>query len=268
MSAITITFGDQAENHAGMQKIGKMAKDGYSLEDLTLIAKTFRKKRGECELIDLVKEAKLDDEKDVEPAYILILRKGVEILLRPWRDRDSTAPPTTSKYADNLYEELSALDVDKKALMRGRVVNKHARHNLCFAEFPQEPDYENGKGRIVAYCDVPYLEEVRENLISYMGHKAVDMHAEGNFYYDLSKCGIGFHGDSERKRVIGIRLGESFPLHYQWYQNTEPIGKRIKIENLEHGDVYIMSEKAVGTDWKKRKIPTLRHAAGCKKFIK
>ena len=29
-----------------------------------------------------------------------------------------------------------------------------------------------------------------------------------------------------------------------------------------------MSEKAVGTDWKKKKIWTLRHAAGCNKFIK
>ena len=27
-----------------------------------------------------------------------------------------------------------------------------------------------------------------------------------------------------------------------------------------------MSEKAVGTDWKKSSIPTMRHAAGCKKY--
>ena len=28
-----------------------------------------------------------------------------------------------------------------------------------------------------------------------------------------------------------------------------------------------MSEKATGNDWKTKVIPTLRHAAGCKKFI-
>jgi hypothetical protein len=28
-----------------------------------------------------------------------------------------------------------------------------------------------------------------------------------------------------------------------------------------------MSEKAVGQDWKKKKICTLRHAAGCAKFL-
>lgn len=29
-NTITITFGDQAENHVGMQKIGKMANEGFT----------------------------------------------------------------------------------------------------------------------------------------------------------------------------------------------------------------------------------------------
>jgi hypothetical protein len=33
METITITFGDCAENHVGMQKIGTIAKNGYSLEN-------------------------------------------------------------------------------------------------------------------------------------------------------------------------------------------------------------------------------------------
>jgi hypothetical protein len=32
--------------------------------------------------------------------------------------------------------------------------------------------------------------------------------------------------------------------------------------------MYVMSEKAVGTDWKKKKIYTLRHATGASPFIK
>ena len=31
---------------------------------------------------------------------------------------------------------------------------------------------------------------------------------------------------------------------------------------------FMMSEKAVGRDWKRKSIPTLRHAAGCDKYIK
>ena len=86
-----------------------------------------------------------------------------------------------------------------------------------------------------------------------------------NYYYDISKCGIGFHGDSERKIVICTRLGATIPMHFQWFYKFKPIGERV-IFNANHGDIYIMSEKTVGTDWKKSSIPTLRHAAGSAKF--
>jgi hypothetical protein len=90
---------------------------------------------------------------------------------------------------------------------------------------------------------------------------------EGNLYYDGKKCGIGFHGDSERKIVIAIRLGDSMPLHYQWYLYNQRIGQRIQLI-INGGDIYAMSSKAVGTDWKRSSIPTLRHAAGAHKYLK
>ena len=85
----------------------------------------------------------------------------------------------------------------------------------------------------------------------------------------MNKCGIGFHGDAERKRVIALRLssGKCYPLHYQWFKNGKPIGKRAIVE-LEDRDFYVMSAKTVGTDWKKKLIPTLRHATGAEKFTK
>jgi len=43
------------------------------------------------------------------------------------------------------------------------------------------------------------------------------------------------------------------------------VGKRI-IVPLNGGDIYLMSEKAVGTDWKRKKVYTLRHATGCDKY--
>jgi hypothetical protein len=58
------------------------------------------------------------------------------------------------------------------------------------------------------------LQYIREFLPVILGEKAEEMKCEGNYYYDTSKCGVGFHGDAERKRVVGMRLGESFPLHY------------------------------------------------------
>ncbi len=81
-----------------------------------------------------------------------------------------------------------------------------------------------------------------------------------NYYYDLNKTYIGFHGDAERKIVICARLGGDMPIYYQWFQNGKKVGDRIKID-VNGGDIYCMSFKATGNDWLKRKIYTLRHAA-------
>ena len=40
------------------------------------------------------------------------------------------------------------------AFIKGRVVNKRARWNLCFADCDQEPDYENKRGRIVDFKNI------------------------------------------------------------------------------------------------------------------
>jgi len=145
--------------------------------------------------------------------------------------------------------------------MKGRVCNKKARWNLCFSDFDQPPEYENGKGTIINFTHLPILSLLRSRLPDIFGVKSQNMLAEGNYYYDLNKCYIGYHGDVERRRVIGVRLGSTMPIHFKWYQNYEPQDTKTTIY-LKHGDMYCMSEKAVGTDWKKKLIWTLRHSAG------
>jgi hypothetical protein len=63
-----------------------------------------------------------------------------------------------------------------------------------------------------------------------LGGKAGDLQMEGNYYYNNNQCGIGYHGDTESRRVIGIRLGASLPLHFQWYHRNRPIGANRVIE--------------------------------------
>lgn len=243
-STITLTFGDAAENHKGMQMIGEMEEEGqgFNHEDLLEIYDRFKKAtlyRLECEEIN---------------AWVLVLKDGVKELLKG-----------TGWTVDDFFKEQMTLDMDKKAFMYGRVVDKKARWNLCFAEERQDPKYAEKKGRIISYDDVPITRHVYSKFPEYFGKKAKNLKGEGNYYYNVDKCGIGFHGDSERRKVIAIRLGASLPIHYQWFHQGEPVGDRAIIP-LNGGDIYVMSEKAVGTDWKKKVIPTLRHATGCQKF--
>ena len=48
-----------------------------------------------------------------------------------------------------------------------------------------------------------------------IGDKGNDLMGEGNYYYNSSE--FGFHGDAERRKVVGVRLGASMPLEFQWY---------------------------------------------------
>jgi alkylated DNA repair dioxygenase AlkB len=253
METITITFGDQAENHVGMQKIGQLASHGFTCNDLHEIQKKCSDEGYTCEFMHLNDHLPIDIKSD--DAGVLIVRNGVSCLL-------NDSPHDNNE----LFEEQKKLDVDKKAFMYGRVVNKKARWNLCYAPTSQKSDIHNGKGTIVAYSDVPALNYLRNQLHRYMGEKSENLMAEMNYYYDTSCTGIGFHGDSERRIVIGVRLGASIPLHYQWFHRNDSVGTRAKL-TLNGGDIYIMSEKAVGTDWKHSSKYTLRHAAGCEKFL-
>ena len=38
--------------------------------------------------------------------------------------------------------------------------------------------------------------------------------AEGNYYFDTTKCGIGFHGDTERRKVVAVRTGNLLLAHF------------------------------------------------------
>lgn len=250
---ITITFSEAVENHKGMEIIGQRSPEGFSCADLQAYKITFEKMGVVCEYCDLTQyldQSALDVPFEGDAA-ILILRNVL---------------PAFKIDAQALWKEVWGLDWDEKAFMYGKVVNKNARHNLCFADFDRAPDYEEGKGTIVSFEALPLLSIIREMLQQHLGDKASKLYAEGNLYYDHKKCGIGAHGDTERSKVIALRLGEPIPIQYHWFYRHNKIGRCFNIM-LNNGDMYIMSAKAVGNDWKKSSIPTLRHCAGAKEYL-
>lgn len=245
---ITLTLGDVAENNVGMQQIGTLSDVGFNFDELYIISQ----KHEFIEFHDL--SELLSSELQVDKACVIVIRSGTTNLF--------------NINADDLLDNQLKLTPDKQYYdsKKNKVLDKKARHNLCFGSNTQKCDFDKGKGTIVSFEEVPLLNQIRTNLDIHFGEKSKDLFVEGNYYYDLENCGIGEHGDGERRKVIGIRLGHSFPLCYQWYHKNRRIGKRFKVI-LNHGDMYVMSEKAVGTDWKKSSIYTLRHCAGSEKYI-
>ena len=260
----TLTYSYTVENHVGMEILGDHTKGkGKTVEELLESVKLIKERYPEAECYVKILNDYLPEGKNCEVlAGVLVFKDGVNHILRK-----------IGKTSVDLFNEHDVLEKDTKYFdtRRQKVLNKHARHNLCFKDEDQEPDYENKKGTVVSFNRLPLTKYVREEFEIIFGEK--DLNCEGNYYYDLLKTGIGFHGDSERLDVYGTRIGEDnesgFPLHFQWYQNRQRIGERC-IFDLKNGDIYSMSKKATGYDWKKsaNNILTLRHAAGCDKYLK
>ena len=264
MSTYTLTFGDRCENHAGMKIEGKDVGEGmgFNYDDLMKVKLEFEKRGCECELVYLNELLDNNIMEKPENAYLLIVRNMFNGMM------------SKNESIKELNIELETFKWDNKYWDRRRkkVLNKHARENVCFGDISTEPDYENGKGRIVGWKDVILVNKLRNQIELLMGEKGKNLMCEGNKYKNEDKNknkngGIGWHGDSERRKVWAIRIGEKMVLKYNWWYNSNHIGKLFEIE-LNSGDGYIMSEKSVGTDWKRKIIYTLRHSAGSEKYVK
>ena len=257
----SLTIGNGGENHTGMEFIGNKREKGqgwtYSklmyakeiLEDIFNLTVEI------VHLNILLDGVKMPENKNglsliAEDAWFMVVRNFL-------------APGVHKKFK----EELESFEWDSQyyCTRRKKVLNKHARKNVCWGEKGQKADFSNKKGTIIPYSQSPLalrLKQVVEILM-------LDKHliVEGNMYEDPEKNGIGAHGDTERKCVACARIGAAMPMKFGWFYKWKMVGKSYETI-INGGDLYFMSEKAVGSDWKSSSIFTLRHAAGAKKYLK
>jgi alkylated DNA repair dioxygenase AlkB len=249
---VTLTLGDAGENHLGMEMKGQLGEpgSGFTTDELEKAALHFYQLGRQVEFHRLTREV-------TDPAAILIIRNYLE------------TPMATEMLSQLINSPWDAKYFDRR---RSRVLNKRARHNVVIMDgYSQEPDYEHGKGTILDGDTIPTFHKFKQEMtdavnLATQSDKASQLVCEGNQYYDVKRCGIGYHGDTERRKVIALRLGDSMPMCWQWFHRSKPVGDTFRY-TLNHGDLYLMSEKAVGNDWRSSSKHTLRHAAGCEKYL-
>lgn len=260
--AVTITFGNQAETALRMPKIGTELGDGdgFTGDDLCFIAQDMKKKGFIVELMHLKKLLNpiiAQAEKDgnilvagaariAAPAHFLLIKRGADAIVD----------------VDGLHNEMAGLDYDNKFIWRSKLANRHARHCLVVGDVAQACDLEGkGNGTVLSFDALPHLAQVRKQLPRLLGPKAENLYAELNHYYDPKKTGIRHHGDTERRITVGMAIGKAKQLVFLWFYRNDPYGVQLEF-TVEEGDIYIMSEKSTGYDWRSPSKFTLRHAAG------
>ncbi len=290
----SLTCAPGGENNRGMEIIGRMPikGEGFTAKDIEGLGPYFKDKvevwineNGlmPVTVLDLNKLSEhktIIDLKDDDQARVLILRDYIS----NWHGgqdsdieiyKELASKRWDAEYLDpNKYR--TEIKDGKEVKVRGKRMNKRARTNLCFVpDREQEPAVFEGKGTIYDLKKMNFLNAAVERLRNDIANGLIEIGSktkvvinvvEGNRYYNLKTTGIGFHGDTERVVVICLSIGGSnYPMRWQWFHDGMPAGNEIDI-TLNSGDVYIMSEKAVGADWKKKSLWTLRHAAGANKY--
>lgn len=238
---------------------GTPSESPVTVNDLVSMKDTYERMGGNAELFDLRDVLMRSADASSLPPTV---RKSAVLVMRGFADR-ILGPDAMAKIEHELESMKLNNLVDSKALMRKSVKNKHARHNNVIADFVQKPDIAAGKGTVVHFKDYPALDSMRKAAATWMKQEN-PLVGEQNRYFDVKDCGIGWHGDAERNIVWGLRVGKAtreMPLMFNaWYQKKS-IGHKTVI-HFESGDVYVMSQHAVGKDWMSRSRVTWRHAAG------
>lgn len=249
-----LTLGEQSEIHVGCPIIGDgLAEEGFTVEELVKFSKEFK----DSKLVLLHKELPKNKQKGNEAA-VLLIKGGVNTIMKD------------EFYADKMMKEQDSIKYDKFYFdsRRKKKFNKIARHNTIFSSVSIEHNEDYSQSTVIGYNRVPYFAKLRARLPEVFGKKAEALNSEGNHYYD-KKCGISWHGDGERKKVICCSLGTPTMLKFYWRQPKESIPcSKIFEFYVEHGDIYIMSGKATGWDWLKRSKYRVVHAAGAEKYVK
>ena len=277
-STVTATFAPEVESNAGMEilRLDDMTGPappgtGFTCTELDEMAAALTSIGIEAEVMrlnPLLETEDLPESKETEKAAILVIRGGISALAKHHFD--------DAHFADTLYAELAGLDYDTMMLSRGKVMRKVARHCLVVTDEAQEPDVPKGKGRVLAFEGLGALSKMR-GLWSTLHPKLGNLFCELNHYYGRQEDepkgaakhrGIGWHGDVERRIVAGARVGLAMLLKFAWYMHGKRVTDILEV-TLNHGDMYIMSEKATGNDWRCTRnhetsnlLLTLRHCAG------
>lgn len=237
----TVLFGDCVGVHSA-PLTGYIAERGFEPAHLRTVASELCQKGFSAEIIELTHHCK---KPNAEEACVLVIR-GYDPQL-----------------AEEALSRVRALTYDTFTYSYGAMKKAHSRHMVYAATEGREAQPDKGVHTVLPWSKLDVLDKARVWVTEALG--TTDVQSACILRYpDIRSNGIRWHGDGERRQTILYRLGDNSirsPLHLQWYLQGDVVSEPITIP-LHHGDFLVSSAKAVGTDWKTRSIPTLRHATG------
>ena len=237
--SFTLTFSDASP----VKRVGKNAKNGFSIAELRKMCIDFGKKGFECEWIDL--NAAMPPCHvliNTPKAAVLVIRKGVS-----WFKSE----------ADDLLLKLKSLQWNEQVWLKHKLVKNPMRRHLKFGE----KQYVSDEGLVVALKACPDIMKIRDSLNEMYSYRSVNFEVEGDHYYDMERCGRDSFGDWDKRMLVGLQVGATMKMAFTWWYQESKFSTPVEIE-LHHGDIFVLSDKAVGHDIHRKAIATLKRTCG------
>lgn len=106
-------------------------------------------------------------------------------------------------------------------------------------------------------------KKMSSELMKFTKNKISSLFGISELNYKLENCiKSSYKGTLNKKIIIGLYIGESLFFYFSWFKDDKPIGKTCRFK-LNHGDIYILTDKSLGCDFRKKNIPILKHCIGC-----
>lgn len=252
-SAITISLSESVSHGNDMWRIGIKSKTGFSNDELLRIF--YSLPQGLCDLINL-KDVLPTTLYEIPDAYILIIRS---MYLEYANKIFNTMVNIESSNEDG---NITGVQWDNQRFNKDKIVTNKLHSKLLFldigSEYKVQFNHFEKRGTIYNVRRMPELFQFATEMTSLLMRS---FYVEGTNYYNTNECYSPLSQNKESKQVVNLHLGNSIPLHFKWFHNTTEVSDLVSIQ-LNHGDVYIMNEVALGSVKESKSKLYLKHGIG------
>ena len=179
-----------------------------------------------------------------------------------------------SDAAAKLYKEQDEIRYSGRFLDKGKLKIRRAHKTMAFGVEGRDASDDYTQPTVTAFSEVPMMDKIRTSLQNLLGNRTADLEVDGTKYHTSfhekgddgkpmkKNSNKGWHGGDKRTIVIGVCLGAPVTLSFIWrlpgsQKNLDDTKVSV---SLTHGDVYVMSEIAIGSNWKSSSLLRCLHS--------
>lgn len=251
--SITISLSESVSHGNDMWRIGSKANRGFTNEDIMRVYRSLPE--GSCELVNL-KDFLPKTLYDIPDAFILIIRNQLK------EKADRIYNPMISIEGNNEQGVITGVEWDSQRFSGNKIVENTLNKKLLFLDIGEYYKYPfnqfERRGTIYNIRRLPELLDVTTSLSNLM---MIPFYVEGTNYYNTSECYTPLSQNKESKCQLNIHLGTSLPLHFRWYHLNMAVSD-LKSIQINHGDIYLMNEIALGNVKESKTKLYLKHGMG------